>query len=85
MSNTVAINQTYSVSSDLTTITIDLILPFSGRRLQSAAKINAGDEFTFTLTQVKNAYSTEPSATSLKYSSYTDGQLMEQLTTGVII
>ena len=58
MSKTVAINQTYSVSNDLSMITISLKLPFSGRRLQSTAKINAGDEFIFTLTQVKNAYST---------------------------
>lgn len=37
------------------------------------------------LTEVLNAESTEPSLTSLKYYCYSNGNLIEQLTSGVIL
>lgn len=47
VSKNLRLNQTYSVSVDLDTISIKLLLPLSGRRLQgSTQRINAGDAFT---------------------------------------
>lgn len=75
MSNNMRINQTYTVGIGLNEMQIDLLLPLNYRRLQagSVEQINAGESFMFTLTKIKNSYSTAPTKNSVIYSSYTNG------------
>jgi hypothetical protein len=87
MTRNMRINQTYTVSVKLDAIQITLLLPLNWRRLQAGStnKIAAGESFTFTLTKVKNPYSTSPTGSSIVYSTYTGGVMIEQMSTGLII
>ena len=74
-------NQTFELSSDLSTIQIQLGLnPTVGRRL---AKTN--EAFVVAITNVKNPISLKPTVGSVVYSVYTGGSLIEQKTAGMQI
>jgi hypothetical protein len=79
MTRNMRINQTYTVSVKLDAIQITLLLPLNFRMLQAGStnKIGAGESFTFTLTNIKNPYSTSPTDSSVIYSTYTGGLLIE--------
>lgn len=64
---------------------IDLKLALKRRLQGSTKRINAGDVFTFQLTNIKNPHSTQPTSNSVVYSIYTQGELIEQKSTELII
>ena len=74
------------VSVDLSRITMELSLPSFGvagastRSLQTAGRIDSGEEFMFRITNIKNPPSFEPTPASIIYEVFTtNGNLIEEL------
>ena len=79
LTSNLRLNQTSTVSVGLDEIQISLLLPIQFRRLQGGSTriIKAGEAFTIQLFGIKNPTSTAPTTSSITYSSYTNGQLIE--------